>query len=304
MTTTEALQQVIRNTRIPNLSDITSDDAVTLVRALNEGVQEFFDLAPDRYKRTTFTSLLAAPSELSDVVVTHGEVTVGSGTFTTEQRGATVIITGDASHNEVVDTDAVLRPYLGTTGTTTATIYGDAVPFTDFSIERVVTDARVSNQSLQRRLARVNPEADHLQVWSGNWRSWWDALARSSGHPEYYRIDYVGGSIQTTNDAVMVIRVAPMPTEELVFEIEADFLPIAYAITCINTPKRLPVPRERAATHLLPLIEARLVDTPVWNQPTAATGAKESGAMARQRCRELPAYLANPQHHIRTRLGY
>lgn len=290
MTTVEALTQCLRNTRVKDLSNATGDDALCLVRALNEAVQDVFSLAPDNHKRTTFSHYLDDPETVSGIYLSTGETVVSSGTpFTTAQRGCTIVLAGDPTHNEVVSTTAVLKPYLGSESTPfTGSLYYDAVPITDFAIERITSHPRVTTINQQERtLLQVSPETHYHQPGSVHGDEWWWAQSTSDGLPRYYRVHYVGGSIQNENDALVILRVAPRPSEAMTITFEADVRPAAFAVTCLHDAKEIPISRT-AANHLLPLIEAHLVGTPIWTGgPMATQRALNREQEARRLCMNM-----------------
>lgn len=306
MTTIEAIQQVIGNTRVTNLSDTPAEDAQILVRALNEAVQEWFDAAPGKYKRTTYTQFLAGPTALSSISVTEGSVTVGGSPFAAADRGSSVELDGDSSWNEVVGPAALLRPYLGSTGTVSGTLHSDAVAFTDFSYERMVTNPRmISQDGLTTELRRIYPEDHVMQPFTETLDSYWQNLLGPTGHPKWYRVDYVGGSVRSSNDALIVVRVAPRPEKKMNFEVEIDVRPISYTPIAIVQAQTLPISREWSG-HLLPLIEAKLAASPLWIASREVTQQVNMKAMeAKIKLRdEIPIEYARPQNRCGTKRGW
>lgn len=304
MTTVEALQQSIANTRVRDLSNVSVDDAQCLITALNFALQEFFDLAPDRYKRTTLTSTLEAPASMSVVIANGATVTTGN-PFTAAQRGSTITLSGDSMQNEIVATNALLRPYLGSAGTASGTVYGDAVQFTNFRVERVIGHPRVWSleDDYQTTLRQVDGEGvnDGPQ---NTFLTWWHTQHTNTGTPNWYKLEYVGGSEQTASDSVMLLRVAPKPTQQMGIEMEVDIRSAAYAITAVTSPQNIPVDRSYAS-HLLPLIKEHLISTPLWTAlPQATRKVEQQAATARQRIEELPTSLVRPINRIRTPNGW
>lgn len=295
MTTLEAILPCLRNTRLADLSNAAAEDLACLIRALNEGIQDYFDLAPAAQKRTTFSHYLAAPETVTGITIAHGETVAADGAcFTAEQRGCTIFLEDDPTVHEVVAADAILKPYLGHGAAPyTGRLYHDAVPLVDFAIERIVSHPRIGTRTISERvLARC----------AGEGRA--EVLHREEGTPRTYRVDYVGGSVQSETDALVVLRLHPLPDEAMTVTFEADVRPLAYAVTALHEPREIPVSRTRA-NHLLPLIEAHLIGTPIWTGSTSTTQrVREREQEARRLCALVAEDFARPARRAGTAWGW
>jgi len=301
MTTVEAIQQCLHNTRVEDLSNVSAQDGQILIRALNQACQDYFDWAPAGHKRTSASYYLAAPETVTNINLTTGATNVSSGTpFSTSHRGCSIQIHGDPNINEVVSTSAVLRPYLGTEAAPlTAQLWHDALPLLDFAIERIVTHPRLTNRTVTNAvLLPWNSEAsEHSGLL-------WQSLVNSPGTPLYYRAEFVGGSIQSENDALVIIRIAPRPEVACALTFDLDLRGTSYSVTALNDPQVLPISRTRA-NHLLPLIELRLSRTQLWiGSPQITAGIREEAQEARRLIESLPVSFTNPIRHAGTRPGW
>ena len=158
MTTAQLIQAAMPYLKWSDPSEIPAEFAIDLVAKLNLANQQYFELGPDKLKRTNAAHLLAAPATVANVDILNGETVVASGEpFTNEDRGKAVKLQGDPSWNEIVNTTTLLRPYRGTETTPDATVYSDVWAIFDTSIERAVNNvtARLEDGS-SRKLTRVS----------------------------------------------------------------------------------------------------------------------------------------------------
>lgn len=273
LTIPDVLTQVLGSTVVASLSDATDRQAAELIRAVNKGVAEWFELAPDSWRRTTLSHHFKPPETLTGIAITKGNVIVDSGTpFTADHRSQTIKLNGDGNiWNEVVSTTSVLIPYLGTENPTTATVYFDGVVFRDLSMIRVVSDPKC--QQTGHTLTNVpNNTAigSHGHGFTGIKRHGYgsnDPWAwRSVGtYPDIYKVDYIGNSVVSDDDALFVLRVDPMPTVDCTITFEADYRPKVYTIADLHEATQIPIDTTLAHT-LLPLIEDRLTRSPIWDE--------------------------------------
>lgn len=303
MTTVEIMQQALSWARVKDLSGCAAEDAIQLARALNAGLQRYFQAVPEAHRRTTISHLIKAPQDIT-LTATNGSTTVDNVAFAKSQRGCSLKLDGDPDiWNEIVDTAKVLFPYAGTTGDTGGTLYYDAVVVSDFRIERLVTEPTCLETG--RRLTGQNrpgylghPEfAPALPL---NRR-------RSLGtYPDYYSVQYIGGSEQVDNDGVFQLRLDPIPTLTCRLSFDALLWPLEYGVDDLSTPASLPVSDSLAHTTLLPMIEAALVNTPLYDgPPEKAQTLLMLGNDAEERSRMFNApYLAPVANKLGTPQGW
>lgn len=309
MTTTQAIQSVLDLTGIGSLDGASINARLTLANALSAATQEWFSLAPSLYKRTRSAYATPAP-EILDCVIEPGATTTSEEIFDDTMRGSTVLIAGDATWNEVVDRSTVLYPYLGSTDSTTCTVYGDCWPFFDFAVDRVASD--IECQTGDGKITLLTPRETGRRIAPGT-----DARFGFYGpgpftqsvsdirvirdKPAAYTLEPVGDSRSSgTLDATALIRLDPIPNRGLNLMATLDILPRAYTIDHVtNTPLVMPVPDERIHSTLLPLLALRVATSML-----GVVGPDKIGPIEREaaEARSRITLLPNTRHRTRGRV--
>lgn len=111
-----------------DMAALPVSDRLTLVKAINKALTDWFQLAPSDARRRPFTGGILPAPQLIQVQATNGSSAV---TFPTppplSSVGSTIIMGGDQAQNHLVSLTQLAMPYNGTTGTFQATLYGDAL---------------------------------------------------------------------------------------------------------------------------------------------------------------------------------
>lgn len=113
------------STRGPSTGDLQA-----IINALNEANIEIWGEAPSNLFRKNFGYYLHAPTTVS-VAVTQFSTAATITTWSGWMEGCTIRISGDSADNEIAYQNVLVRPYMGGTGTTSAVVYADCIPFTD-----------------------------------------------------------------------------------------------------------------------------------------------------------------------------
>lgn len=251
MTTSEAAYRLLRHCSVTDIAAVSISQATELMGALGIAVGMYFRHGPAVLRQTSATVSLAAPLALTGLSVAAGahEVTSGS-PFAGSQRGSSLIIAGDENRNEVVSAVGWLNPYMGTTGTKTATLYGDCAPIGTQLIERILTDPIVLDQQrTDHRPALQRVRTDHDMRM--NWRD-------TTGYPECYAIEATGVSRGASSQ--FLIRVWPMPDRAILLRFECEVQPDMFdALNVTSIPIELPFSDAQMETILLPLAEREML---------------------------------------------
>lgn len=300
MQTIELLRRATRHLTVKDPDKMEPSQRIELVDALNEAINRFYEVAPDCYRRTTCTELLSAP-ELVEIGVTGGDFNLASGSFTSAQRGRSILIPGDPIYNEIVAPDQLLRAYRGVTSTQTATVYSDCVTFRDFKVQRIVNRPRIvdTNTELVDAERYHSPDSRDTRWHRGG-------PGRTLGDPRAFWIDYVGGTIATgTNDAVMLVRLDPVPARELAIEMDIHILAANYGMSAISTPIETPIHASVSADAFQPLMEVALMRSSMWAGSDRVDAALlKAEQVALSRIQNLPILWGPVRRRVRTRPGY
>lgn len=302
MTTAEIARRSTRHLSVKDPDDMEPSQAIELVDAINEGVNRFFELAPDIYKRTTLSELLNGPVSRS-VSVTEDDDEIGvDSSFLSSERGRAIAIPGDPTMNEIVGTRQMLRPYRGATGTYMATIYSDAVAFRDFKIERIMTAPRIVDTN------SVLLDSEHQKSRTVAADAWYRRTTAEGviGDPKFFKLLYVGGTIATgTEDAVMIMQLDPIPGRKLTIEMDVAIRAVNYGITALSAATEMPIHSSVSPDAFQPLVEYALMASSMW------VGTNHNNRMVENREREartrislLPTQFAPTRRKVRTKPGY
>lgn len=293
MTTVALAQLLIRHLDVTDLTGLEATKALEIVDAINWGVQTFFSLAPDSYSRTTISHRVHSPDSFT-LAMTEGSNTVADDTFLTTHRGCSIVIDGDANVNEVTGSGTLLHDYAGTTGTREATLWYDAVAFTDFLIQQMLTQPTVLDTKTILKEVSATSEEHFTEV----------RYTATSQTPLYYTQEYVGGSLAAETDAVFQLRLLPRTVSACTLKFDAHILPVEYGLPALSTPQEIPIPSSLMSRLVVPLVEGRLTDSTMWKESGDKNAALFRAASAERRIGELPAYFARSRGRIYTKKGY
>lgn len=304
MTTVEIFQRLLKESAATDLSLLDASDALDLVDSLNGGMQKFFEEAPTAYKRTTISERLAVPRTIS-LGVTQGSAQVSGTPFLATERGCSIVIDGeDIIRNEIVDTNQLLHDITGSTGSRSATIYHDAIPFTDFSIERMISDPvwidprRGANA--QRRLI---PDTQYATD-TNNREAWYLNFGRdSTGSPQWYHVLY-GGMVQGS-DIIWALRIYPMPSFALTVKMDVELRPLRYKLASLQTPAVLPLPDGLVEQILLPICLGEMARKTLFSGNTSRRDMLiGDGNRAITAAGKVQRSINRPRRKVRTAYGY
>lgn len=299
VTTVYVARMATRHLSAKDPSSMSPGQKAELIEAINAALFEYFEEADDNYKRTTATELLLAPVERS-VTIESSATTVTGNPFLASERGKSILIPDDPDYNEIVATNQLLRPFRGTGGTVTATIYSDAVAIRNFQVERIVTDPKIVDHG--RRL--IYEDRDQVAE-EGNifYRA---TASRQLGDPVRYSVAYVGGSLATgDDDAVMVIFIDPIPTAALTIEFDILIRAATFGIEALESPSYLPIDRSVFSRQFLPLVEFQLMRSSMWaGTDLASKMILEEYGRATGSIQKLADEFAKPRRSIGTRRGF
>jgi hypothetical protein len=268
MNTTQLSHALARFLAVDDPADPPAAATLDILRAINEGVQRFYALAPAYWRRTTFSLTLRAPQSASITFSAQFSNTLVGDPFTEAQTGCTLRVEGQPD-NEIIGTGTVLDDYLGSTLGVSATIYGDcaAVPT---AIERLVTAPRLQGVSLAPRTEELTrAQARDVREMTAHY---------APACPTHYAFD--GGAIPGGGSTMSYLRVGPAPDADYSVRFDAEFSASAITFSNLSTPSEIPAPEAAAQAALVPLCAAALITSSYWANPRAATAAMAAAEAA------------------------
>ena len=310
MTSVEIARRATRHLTVSDPSAMAPEEAIQILDAINGALNRYFRYADDQYKRTTATERLLAPVTRTGISIDENGTTLTGGSFLQSERGKSVVIPGDAQYNEIVATDQVLRPFIGSGGASnvSGTIYSDAVPIRNFAVERLASHPRIieTNTTLVpiSNGAGTNLNGDPWHRDTGAWYN--NTTSRRQGEPTVYMVSYVGGSIDTADeDAVMIVHIDPVPAQALTIEFDIIIRAINLDIASLVTPVALPIHESVFADTFFPLIEGALTASDLWKaDPRMTERILDRETKALRDIRLLPKAFHNPTRRVGTVRGF
>lgn len=285
-----AITNALGNTGIDSVSQMTAEQGLLALKALNLAVQKWYRAAPRTYREKAITHTVSAPRAIESLTVTEGSTTVGDDSFTSGEFCQAVVIAGEPLFaNRVAGTNSVRTAIRQATGTTSATVYDDVLLFQDWSVERVVGEPQVLDQR------------DFLSRVSGR-----DSLIKSAANIESYDLEPLGHSRVESVDAHMALRFWPMPSATRTIELTVSILPRRYGLLDLQDDTvSLPVQDELFDSTLLPLLEWEIARTRLYTgEPKEKALLLDEAREALARVKTLPGAWAKQNIRIRTQIGY
>lgn len=244
---------------------ITATDLENVANVLTQAIQVYWSEGPAEIKNTNGSGYLNAPTNLTLTTIQGSTVISGLATYAAWMIGCTIRVSGDSQDNELMSSTALARPYNGTGGAQTATIYGDCVVIDD-TIETV--NAPLVGQDGFRMQPAYTRE-DFMQL--GQYPVVTDGDGFTGGMPFFFYsqkpistrpyVWFVDGAYSATLDYVpRKLRFSPMPSAPYVFGYPAMLNPIRITVLDIDDGdhvtdpgKKLPIADSKVESILLPI---------------------------------------------------
>ncbi|MEM0926626.1 MAG: hypothetical protein AAGJ83_11355 [Planctomycetota bacterium] len=317
MTLSEINLHALRFTEYSDPDQVPFERNIELASAISAATQEFFQLAPNRLKKTKVSETIAAPRTISDAFVMEPDATrtTSGKPFYDSERGKAVVLEGDPKINEILDDRTVLMAYQSSAGNSTAgTVYHDTITFFDFGVESAKTNLWMIEGNSKRELRHIEQERSphrggsrrsyegHLHAGSAHS----GRLTRGFGAPVGYAVEYVGGSQSAANDATFMVRLDPIPTISCVLTFEIDQLSRVYRPADLKTTTVHPVSDERIHAMFLPLLQERILATSLGTKIEARVEKRieKDAQMARGLIQTIPRSVVREERVLRQKRGF
>lgn len=282
------LTRLSRDLNVKSPHDLTADARLEILDAINGAIQRI-DPHGGSHNRTTIGAFSApAPVEVS-IGVTPGSVDITGHTFTDDDYGKTIRVTGDGVDNQITGETSLLHPYGGdTAATVAATVYGDAIPMPEPYAE-LIDDPRIIE--LNRRLAHGRCDTSLNVLKESSW-------------PRLYWVEPNAGNNNPVSRAV--IRLYPMPDQAYRFEAKVSLAPVRIKFTDLLSPGgSLPVREDHVENYLLPIARMLLTHSELWRNDMTKAAAVTAGEAAEKRFMVLaPSFQVTPNNQVGTPYGF
>jgi hypothetical protein len=295
ITTVQLFHRIARRARGGDFTKLSMTEQTDLAEAANTALQQVYGLLPTVYKERTQGFLLPAPLAVSIALTTQSNV-VPDGTFTSAQLGRSVVLDGDPNTNQVIATNRLLNPYMGSTGTVAGTVYGDAVYSTDYPFDRIVGNPRIPAQGnampIYRDLVPINQTSF----------TWGYGFAPTTGWPLYWGTQALGYS--QGEEPVQVIRVTPAPTAAMVIDVRISYWPKRLTLADYDSATRVPLADQFIETALIPMGLRALMSTPIWVASKGDATVEQRAVEAEQFLRNQPGQIGPTANRVGTPVGF
>ena len=284
MTTTQLFASLLNYSEVRDPAKVPFDATVEIVGAMNAALAEFYSLAPTWLSAKTVSRVLSAPETIT-VGATQGSVNAGP--FPTDAIGCAIVLAGDTRANQVASTSALRDPYLGSGGSVSATLYGDAVQIAGSEFRRVLSPPRLEGGTQLFW-------DETLPVRSGS------TTLRSRGTPARFCVEVLALGAGGSSGTLAVLRVDPIPSVDTILRVEMQVLPLHLTIAHLAAPFDVPIPTDMEG-HLLSLVRWHLRGHPLFVARKDEESRCESARMA---ISSMVPWVGPIRSRVRTPAGF
>ncbi len=274
---------------------LSLSEQTDLLEAANKGLQELYDSLPVYFKEKTEGFALPGPLAITGVAVTRFSKEVSADTFSREQLGRTVTLSGDPQWNQITGTNTLLNPYMGQTGTVDGVVYGDAIFSEAYPFDRVIGNPRLANGG--------GVWIGILEMFrGGNENGWPLVYGQTVGMPAVWWPQTIAASQGARPYVIM--RCAPAPDTAYAASVRIGLWPKRITLADYVNNAQLPVPDQFIETSLIPLCLKALQSTPIWVPTDNDKNIREDGTAGAAYAKLQPAQVGAPSNRIYTPVGF
>lgn len=305
MNSLQLAHRLARKLIVPDPTNLDGDAALDVLAAINSGLSTYYRELPGDYKRTTISATLKEPAEVSLTFTAKYSNAVAASTFTAEQRGCTLRVSGSPD-TEITGTATVLDDHLQDDLTLDGTIYYDAVPIRDV-IKLITGYVRLYPSGGSQQDFRILREGSRNRLFGwftgeDGMRSW--APASALGEPTHYWLEALGASQGAEPE--FLLRVYPKPERDYIIRFEAELGHRQLTFADLATAAVVPVSADWVDDILVPLCEADLCTSSLW-RPSAGKPADVQAKAERviaQRIGMIAPKIAPTRNRVGTPRGF
>lgn len=295
ISTVELFHRIGRRARTGDFSRLSMSELTDLLQAANAANQKVYNALPIYFKEQTQGFVLPGPLAITGVGVTQYQKTVTGVTFTAAQFGQSVVLDGDSGWNQIIGTDQLLNPYMGSTGTVSGTVYGDAIHSTTVPLDRIIGDPQFADKSLTPlyawNMSRTNGQVNSL------WPFWQTIGVPAAWWPQVY------GNSQG-NTPIMTLRFSPAPSRALAINCRIGFWPVRLSLADYDAATVLPVPDQFIDAALIPIALGEFMSSPSWLKTGDEKDIYQAALDGIAFLKNQPAQIGAPRNAVYTPIGF
>lgn len=295
ITTVALCNRIGRRGRGGDFTKLSLNGQQDTIEAANAALQRLYNALPTYFKEQTQGFVLPAPLAISGVGVNQFGKTVTGITFTSAQFGMTVVLDGDPGWNQIIGENALLNPYMGSTGTVSGTIYGNAIHSDTYPLDRIIGNPVFANQNLFPLTPLSVSSASGLGAPSWLWYqqigvpcTWW---------PQVF------GNSQGSKP-IMVLKFAPAPQQAYAVNVRMGFWPKRITLTDYDNNSELPVPDQFIEKSLIPMAVEEFMASPEFQNNNDAALLTARGQAGENFARLQLGQIGSPCNRVGTPTGF
>ena len=293
ITTVQFCQRIARRARGGDFTKLSMTEQVDLLEAGNNALQRLYNALPAYFKEMTQGFVLPGPLTIAGVGVTqYGKVVTGI-VFTAAQFGQTVVLDGDPAWNQIIGTDELLNPYMGSTATVGGTIYGNAIYSETYPFDRVIGNPRFASGAFYP-MARSSMARNN----SDGWWLWQQAI----GVPQVWWPQVFGNS--QGKEPIMVLMFSPAPDQAYAINVRLSFWPKRLTLADYDANVELPVPDQFIESSLIPMAIQAFMSSPAWLSRNDEEAVEARGDRGEAFARLQPGVIGAPSNRVYCPVGF
>jgi len=291
--TVQLFNRIGRRARGGDFTKLSMNEQEDIMEAANAALQRLYNALPTYFKEQTQGFVLPAPLAITGVGVTQFGKTVTGYTFTSAQFGQTVVLDGDPGWNQIIGTNDLLNPYMGSTGTVNGTIYGNAIYSQTYPFDRVIGNPQYANGS-QSVLYQ------NSIVTAGTAPSWY--LNQQVGFPQVCWTQVFGNS--QGNTPLMVLCFAPAPDQAYAINVRMAFWPKRLTLADYDSNTEIVVPDQFIEPSLIPMAIQAFMGSPAWQDRGDERAVEMRGDKGEAFAKNQLGSIGSPNNRVFTPCGY
>ena len=295
ITVVELFNRIGRRARGGDFTKLSMNERGDIQEAANAALQRLYNALPTYFKEQTQGFVLPAPLAITGVGVTQFSKTITGYAFTDAQFGQTVVLDGDPGWNQIIGDHELLNPYMGSTGTVSGTIYGNAIHSDTFPLDRIIGNPQFANQNLfpvaSFTIASAGGYAQSPWLWTnqvGLPATWWpQVFGNSQG-----------------NRPLMVLKFAPAPDQAYAVNVRIGFWPRRITIADYDANESLPVPDQFIEPSLIPMCLEEFMASESWQTKNDEGAVLARGQQGEKFARNQLGQIGSPSNRVGTPFGF
>ncbi len=293
MNTVELFHRIGRRGREGDFTKFSLAEQGDVMESVNSAMQQVYNALPSYFKEQSEGFVLPAPRNLV-VAVTQYSNMLSSDVFDESEIGRTVVLDGDPAWNQVLDTNQLLNPYMGTTvAQVSGQVYGNAIFSEQYPFDRIIGNPRLANQNTafwNKELIRVQPSGIPWLFQQG------------IGQPQVWWVEFQGNA--QGYEPLLVLRVAPAPSVAMSINVRLSFWPRRLTMQDYTAATTIPVPDQFIDSCLIPIATRTFMASPAYVKRGDEDRIDARAVAAELTLKNQPGQPAAPNNRVFTPLGY